>query len=127
MANVFAIQFPTYLPAMRIITNITQDIEAVITTSFDNSYISGEIVRISVPFFKGYYPWGMQQILDQQGEIEVLNSTQFKISIDTRYYDPFITPPGYPRQRPFVVPIGENNAILAAATTNVLLPSLGIV
>jgi hypothetical protein len=119
MANIFAIEFPTYLPAMRIITNITQDLEAVITTSFDHNYISGEIVRISVPTVHGTYPWGMEQILNQQGEIVVLSPTTFSISIDTRYYDPFITPVGA-TQRPFVVPIGENSEMLTAATRNVL-------
>lgn len=123
MPEIFAIEFPTYLPAMRIITNITQATEAVITTSFNHNYISGEIVRISVPFVHGYYPWGMQQIEEQQGEILVLSPTTFSISIDTTHYDPFITPVapdiGY-NQRPFVTPIGEKNSMLTAATRNVL-------
>lgn len=120
MPEIFAIEFPTYLPAMRIITNITQAVEAVITTSFAHDYISGEIVRISVPTIHGYYPWGMQQILNQQGEILVLSPTTFSISINTTYYDAFVTPGGDPKQRPFVVPIGENNRMLDAATRNVL-------
>lgn len=120
MANVFAIEFPTYQPAMRIITDITRAKQAVITTSFAHDYLSGEIVRISVPFEHGHYTWGMYEIDNQQGEIVVINDTQFSISIDTRYYNPFVTPGGDPKQRPYVVPIGEDNRMLTAATRNVL-------
>jgi len=120
MANIFAIEFPMYLPAMRIIIDITRAQEAVVTTSFAHNYLSGEIVRITVPFQHGSYPWGMYEIDNQQGEIEVINDTSFSISIDTRYYNPFVTPPGSPTQRPYVVPIGENNRMLTAATRNVL-------
>ena len=119
MANIFAIQFPTYLPAMRIITDITQAVEAVVTTSFANNFVDGEIVRISVPERHGIYPWGMQQIDGLTGVVTVLNDTQFSLTIDTRGFDAFVTP-GSPTQRPYVVPIGELNSILSAATRNVL-------
>jgi len=120
MANIFAIEFPTYLPAMRIITSITNDLEAVITTSFDHNYVTGEIVRISVPTIHGTFPWGMNEINDRQGEITVVSPTTFSITIDTTYFEPFVTPGGSPTQRPYVVPIGEINSILTAATRNVL-------
>ena len=120
MPNIFAIEFPTYLPAMRIITSITQANPAVITTSFAHNYVTGEIVRISVPYTHGDYPWGMEQIDDQEGTITVLNDTQFSIDIDSTDFDAFVTPGGAPPQRPYVVPIGELNSQLNAATRNVL-------
>ena len=120
MANIFAIEFPTYLPAMRIITSITQALSAVITTSFAHGYLDGAIVRISVPYTHGIYSWGMNEIDNRKGTIVVLNSTQFRIDIDTTYFDPFVTPGGSPPQRPYVVPIGEINATLRSATRNVL-------
>ncbi len=124
MPQMFAIVYPTYLPAMRIITSITRDFPALVTTSFSNSYVSGEIVRINTPQVDGYYPWGMQQINNLTGAIDVISSTQFYIDIDTRTFDPFITPDPTPirrnRQRPQVVPIGEVNSTLNAATQNVL-------
>lgn len=124
MPQMFAIVYPTYLPAMRIITSITQGFPALVTTSFSNSYISGEIVRINTPQVDGYYPWGMEQINNLTGTINVINSTQFYIDIDTRSFDPFVTPPDtpvrYSRQRPQVIPIGEVNSILNAATQNIL-------
>ena len=120
MANIFAVQFPTYLPAMRIITAITQALEAVVTTSFANDYVNGEIVRISVPIDRGRHPWGMGQIDGLTGTITVLNNTQFSINIDTRSFDAFVTPGAPIYQRSYVVPIAEINSILAAATRNVL-------
>lgn len=120
MPEIFATEFPTYLPAMRIITSITQGKPAVVTTSFAHNYITGEIVRISVPTIHGDYPWGMSQINQKKGTIVVLNDTQFSIDIDSTSFDPFVTPPGSPRQRPYVVPIGEVNSTLKAATRNVL-------
>lgn len=119
MAQSFAIQFPTYLPAMRIIANITNGKPAIVTTSFSNSYISGEIVRIVMPFVHGYSTWGMQQINNQTGTIEVIDDTNFYIDIDTTVYEPFVSFTAGP-QRPCVVPIGEINSMLEAATKNVL-------
>jgi hypothetical protein len=125
--SISALQFPTFKPAMRIITNITNDNPAIITTSFDNSYITGTIVRITVPFQDGYYPWGMREINNQKGKITVINTTQFSINIDTTNYEPFripIVPPNdvirFTTQLPQVVPFGEDNSILTAAITNVL-------
>ncbi len=125
--SISALQFPTYKPAMRIITNITNANPAIVTTSFDNSYITGTIVRIVMPSQDGYWPWGMQQINGQTGSITVINATQFSITIDSTNYDPFVTPSVPPSgvirfttQLPQVVPIGEDNDILTAATVNVL-------
>ena len=41
MPQIFADPFPIFLPAMRIITDITRSNPAIVTTSFDNDYISG--------------------------------------------------------------------------------------
>lgn len=125
--SISALQFPNFQPAMRIITNITNSNPAVITTSFDNQYVTGTIVRIDIPTQDGYYPWGMRQISGQTGTITVINPTQFSITIDTTAYEPFMTPTTLPdgvtrftTQLPQVVPIGEDNSILTAAVVNVL-------
>jgi hypothetical protein len=125
MPPIFADPFPIFLPAMRIITDITRSNPAIVTTSFDNDYISGLIVRIVVPFVAGYWPWGMNQINNHTGTIEVIDSTHFYIDIDTTTYDPFNTPfSGLgSNQRPCVVPVGEINRILTGATVNILNPS----
>jgi hypothetical protein len=109
---------PVYQPAMRLISAITNSFPATITTTFAHQYISGTIVRIDIPFADG-----MQQLDQQTAPITVLNATQFSIPIDTTAYTVFAIPAGAP---PFintaaqVVPIGEINSILDAATVNVL-------
>jgi hypothetical protein len=90
-----------YQPAVRIITSITNDYPALITTGtitypghvltitpIVHQYLSGTIVRIQIPNY-----FGMSQLNGQQGEITRVNTTQFTIDIDTTLYDPFVIPP----------------------------------
>ena len=123
--SIYADPNPVFLPAMRIITNITQSKQAVITTSFANNYISGLIVRIVMPFVAGYWPWGMEQINNLTGEITIIDSTNFSIDIDTTDFYPFINVVSGlgVNQRPCVVPIAEINSILYGATVNQLQPT----
>jgi hypothetical protein len=122
--NYYGVQFPTFQRAMRNILSVTQDINALVTTTFDgvnpgnHQYMTGLIVRLNVP--NGF---GMVQANQLYGPITVVNNTQFTIPIDTTSFDAFVIPPfqpggfGTPAQ---VVPIGEVNDILTEATQNVL-------
>lgn len=108
---------PTYKPAMRVISAITNAYPASVTTTQNHLYISGNIVRIDIP--PGF---GMQQINQQFGEITVTGNTTFTINIDTTFYDSFAAAPDYPEnlQVAQVVPFAENNNILTAAVQNTL-------
>lgn len=113
-----AIPFPTFQPSMRIITAITNSFPAQVTTSFNNQYITGTIVRLIIP--DGF---GMTQANQKIGTIVIISPTTFLIDIDTTFYDPFVVPsenPGHYYTKAQVVPIGEVNEILSAATQNVL-------
>lgn len=112
--SIEAIESPTFQPAMRIVTAITKANPASVTTSFDHDFITSTIVRMYVP--NGF---GMTQINDLTGTITVTGGTTFTIDIDTSYFDAFAVPVGN-KQFALVVPIGENNDILLAATVNVL-------
>lgn len=134
--SIQAIPNPPFQPAMRVITSITNERLATVTTSFPHQYITGMIVRIRLPVptsrnqdgqvIAGF---GMDQINEQQGEIVVGSDPDtFTISIDTTDYDAFVVPPDVELpdgtftqlQYAQVVPVGEINAILTAATRNVL-------
>lgn len=105
---------PTYQPAMRLIASITQANPAVVTTTFAHNYITGEIVRLVIP-----YTSGMQQINKQTGTIIVTGNTTFSIDIDSSLFDAYVIP--VPELNcGQVVPIGEVNELLRAATKNVL-------
>lgn len=121
--SIYALRFPVYQPAMRVILSITNANPAVVTTSIngvvpaDHDYITGTIVRLDVP--TGF---GMTQANQLTGTITVLTPTTFSINIDTTHFDVFAMPASWPynQQQAQVVPIGEENSILTASTVNVL-------
>lgn len=115
MANVLAFPNPTFQPAMRIVTAITQANPASVTTSFAHQYVNGMIVRIDIP--PGL---GMQQMNQQFGPITVTGSTTFTIPIDSSLFDPLSTITiGSMDQYPQSVPFAELNGQLNAALINV--------
>jgi len=107
---------PIFQPAMRIIDDITQAEQAVVTTSFDHDYETGMIVRIYVP-----HNYGMFQIDGQDAPITVLTSDTFSIEIDTTDYDSFLAPstPPYLHKTSLCVPIGNINNSYNLAVRNV--------
>jgi len=115
--SILAIPSPTYQPAMRIISAITNANPAAITTTFDHDYTTGMIVRLIIP--KGY---GMLQANELSGSITVTADDAFTINIDTVDFDTFAAPTSLPlsAQSAQVVPVGEVNELLSAATRNVL-------
>ena len=115
MCPINAIIDPIYMPAMRQIIAITQEIVALVTTSFPHGYKDGNIVRIYIP-----HGFGMWQIDQQFGSIVIASPISFYISIDTRTYDAFVVPVNSD-QIAQVVPIGEDAALLTNAIQNVLV------
>ena len=122
--NYYAVPFPMFQRAMRNILSITQDKNAVITTTFDgvnpgnHQYMTGLIARIYIP--DGF---GMTQINKRQSPITVLTPSTFSVDIDTTDFDPFVIPnyqPGNFGTPANVVPVGEISNILTEATQNVL-------
>src|SRR5690606_6564863 len=84
---IVALTNPTYQPAMRVITAITNAYPAVITTSFDHDYSTGLYVRFIIA-----PGGGMVQLNNKAAYITVLNATQFSIPIDTTPFDVFVVP-----------------------------------
>ncbi len=105
-----AIPFPTFQPALRLMSSISNSNPAIVTTTFDHQYKTGSIVRLHIP--PGI---GMQQADGLTGTISVTAPTIFAIDIDTTTFDPLLSPTGAQ-----VVPVGEINSMLTAATQNVL-------
>ena len=107
---------PTYQPAMRLVTNITKSINAVVTTSFDHDYVTGTIVRLYVPHY-----FGMFQIDKLYGDITVLTPDTFSININSINYDSFLAPgsPEFKKETALCIPIGNLNSIYGAEVVNV--------
>jgi hypothetical protein len=122
--NYFAVQNPSFKPAMRNILTLTQSNPALVTTTFDGTnpgahgYISGLIARLIIP-----NNFGMVQANELFGVVTVVNDTQFTISIDTSFFEPFVVPaynPGHNGTPAQVIPFGQINDQLINATQNVL-------
>lgn len=106
--------YPVFQPAMRIITNITNDFPAIVTTSFAHQYTTGLIIRLILP--PGF---GMSQANQLFSDITVIDTTTFTINLDTTYFQPFVTPDS-PKQYPQAIPTGEVNSTVYLAYKNVL-------
>ncbi len=111
----YAVEFPAFQPAMRIITAITQSNPAVITTSFAHQYASGIIVRLDIPQENG-----MQQLVGTSSlpityPITVTGLTTFTVPVDSSNFQAFVN-----NECTCVVPVGEINSQLTSATRNVL-------
>ena len=117
MANE-AVQYPTFQPAMRVITAITNDVNALVTTSFAHQYQTGLIIRFLIP-----PNFGMEGLNQLKGIVTVVNDTQFTVDIDTNNFDPFVIPAVFPGRNATSaqsIPVGEVNELLTESTQNVL-------
>ncbi len=106
--------YPVYQPALRIITQITNDFPAIVTTSFANQYQTGLVVRLIIP--SGF---GMEEADQKFGNITIIDATSFYINIDTRYFRTFSVPSSH-SQYAQSIPIGEINSTVYLATKNAL-------
>lgn len=111
----YAVQFPAFQPAMRIVTAISQSNPCVITTSFAHQYDSGIIVRFDIPLANG-----MQQLIGTSVNpltfaITITGNSTFTVPVDSTKYQAFVN-----NECAMVVPVGELNSQLTDATRNVL-------
>lgn len=78
----------TYTPNVVDIQSITQQPNALVTTSEDHSFVVGQEVQFFIP-----PQWGMLQLDKNTGYIlTVPASNQFTVNINTSNYDAFVTP-----------------------------------
>ena len=84
--------FPTWFtPASTIISNISNDIHAIVTTTTNHGYQSGMVVTIYLPKTGKF---GMTQFpVDYSSLIVIRALNQFEISLDTSDFDLFVLDP----------------------------------
>jgi len=118
MITCYADPNPIYMPAMRLILSITNSDPALVQTTFDHGYLTGQFVRLYIGT-----ACGMWQADKLTGEITVLSGDTFTININTIPFDAFALPVAPLPQDDicsYVVPIGEKNDMFTAAVHNVL-------
>ena len=109
--------YPIFNDPLTIMASITNDFPALVTTTTNHSYLDGLIVRLVIP--PGY---GMEEANQLFGTIVVTGLTTFVISIDTRYFNPFVIPATAPDNLQYAqaVPFAEDNSTLKNAFENQL-------
>lgn len=109
----------TYLPATPaiplalLITNISNSYPMQITAAIPNlvilpptpnTYIVGQLIRLSVPS-----TYGMIQADGLTGKILAINGLIFDVDIDSRQFDVFVTPAPFQEQPASFAPAGSRN------------------
>lgn len=111
--SIQAFPFPLFLPAMRIVTAITNSKPMSVTTSFAHNYITGLNNRLYIqPDF------GMPEANLLTSYITVTSDTTFTMDdIDSTNFLPFVVPVNYatPCQ---VVNVSEKTSMLTGAYRN---------
>lgn len=115
-----------FYPSHRYITNITQAVNAQVSTSIEHSLTAGQAIRFNIPAVSGmtqlngtpnsnYFPQGTSALATV---VAVIDAYNFTITVDTTSYSPFTWPTiaQQPSAFPIVIPIGENTAY--ALTSN---------
>jgi hypothetical protein len=112
---------PIFYPRNQAIVNITQAVQAVVTTSVNHNYIVGQSVRLSVPA-----PFGMTQADGLLVNITAVTAGTFTTDLDTSGFSAFFFPnaAAYPFTPAQAIPVGEetdansNPNLLDDATIN---------
>jgi hypothetical protein len=125
---------PLFYPRARTITNITQAVNAQVSTSIAHGLTPGQEVRFNIPAVSGmtglnpnqlnnYYPSNSSQAAIIQTVVDDYN---FTINIDTTSYAPFTYPTiaQQPSSFPEVTPFGEDTATALLSNT-AQVPTIG--
>ena len=111
-----------FKPAAKLISSITRDYPALVTTVSDHEYKTGLIVRLIIPT-----ACGMQEIngTDESGdllEITVTGAKTFTVNVDSTFFDAFAVPttlPDFINICAWVIPVGEGTDYTDSIPTNV--------
>ncbi len=103
------------IPSALEIVNITQAMQMIVTTTANtdqmNTYITGQLVRLTVP-----YSFGMYQANGLIGQIVSLNAPDLTLNIDSTGFDPFVTAQG---QVASLAPAGSQNLQFSNQTATI--------
>lgn len=111
---------PLFYPRRRFVTNITQAVNAQVSTSVAHQYVAGQSVRFSIPDVSGMTQLNAtpQNNYITATVVTVVDSYNFTINIDTTAFTAFTWPTiaQQPSSFPEVTPVGEDSASALAST-----------
>lgn len=76
----------SFVPTAQLVTNVTNDVNAVVTTASDHNFNVGDAVRLIVPVAYG------MNIQYQQTQVLAITPTTITTNFDTSQQKPFVTP-----------------------------------
>ena len=78
----------TYFPFVCDLESVTQEMDALITTTEDHGFVVGNEVQFQIP-----PQWGMRQLNGLKGLVLTIPADdQFTVDIDTSTFDAFVVP-----------------------------------
>lgn len=111
------------IPSSLLITAMTQSSPLVITftvpSTGSNTYILGQLVRLTVP-----RTWGMYQANGLTGKIIQLGMSTMSLNIDSTNFDPFIYATGSNETPASLAPAGSQNLPFGNNTNQIGFQSL---
>ncbi len=106
------------IPSMLLITSMTQSFPLVIGFTVpqfsENTYIPGQLVRLTVP-----RTWGMYQANGLTGKIFAVGATTMAVDIDSTYFDTFINASSSSETPASLSPAGSRNLEFSNQTNQV--------
>jgi hypothetical protein len=112
-----------FIPSTLLITAITRAqlmvVSATVSADGANTYIVGQLVRLTVP-----QPYGMYQANGLTGQILAINGLDFTLNIDSSQFDPFVIPSGNVTEPASFAPAGSRNLQYSNSTNQVAFQPL---
>jgi len=108
---------PQYFqPSRFVISDVSRGETTAITTSEDQNYVVGQVVRMIIP-----PAYGCRQLSDRQAlVISIISSTEVEIDLDSRDFSPFVSSPAYSTTPPQIMAIGDFNSGIINSSGRVL-------
>ena len=98
------IQPQFYQPSRFVITAIGQGQTTLVTTSINQNYVIGQLVRFIIP-----PAFGIRQLNEQSGFVlSIPSPNQVEVDIDSSFYDSFVS--AISIQNPQIIAIGDGNS-----------------
>ena len=113
-----------FSPKERVITSISQAVNAVVVFAAPHEFTVGQVVRFKVPAINNSAAYGMTQISGLSGSVLAVDAAanSITVDIDTSGFSPFVFPltTATNMQLAQCTPIGENTAVALQYSTNIL-------
>jgi hypothetical protein len=100
--------FQIYVPYICNIIAVTKGQQTIVTLAIPHAFVLGSLVAFSIP-----QSYGMRQLDQQKGYVELFDEFSITVTIDSTTFDPFViptVPPTYVLDPALAIPAGDANS-----------------